>query len=166
MKLKFLFPLLLLTSCVQKNTAIAYLKGIGSNSVVGHAKFIETNDFVELIVNINNAEPGEVAIHIHEIGDCASLDGSSAGGHWNPTNDNHGKWGTPPFHSGDIGNLIINDEGVGKLILKDKFKRWSITNPGKNNILGRAIIIHAGSDDMQSQPSGAAGKRIACGSIN
>ena len=94
------------------------------------------------------------------------MDGSSAGGHWNPTDDEHGKWGTPPFHSGDIGNLIINDDGVGKLVLKDRFKRWSITNPGENNILGRAIIVHAGSDDMQSQPSGAAGKRIACGSIN
>ena len=74
MKLKFLFPLFLLASCVQKNTAIAYLKGIGSNPIMGHAKFIETNHFVELIVNINNAEPGELAIHIHEIGDCASLD--------------------------------------------------------------------------------------------
>ena len=49
MKLKFLFPLFLLASCVQKNTAIAYLKGIGSNPILGNAKFIETNDFVELI---------------------------------------------------------------------------------------------------------------------
>ena len=61
MKLKFLLPLFLLASCVQKNTAIAYLKGIGSNPIVGNAKFIETNDFVELIVNINLS-----LIHISE----------------------------------------------------------------------------------------------------
>ena len=33
------------------------------------------------------------------------------------------------------------------------------------NILGKSIIIHEGIDDFTSQPSGAAGSRIACGGI-
>ena len=49
--------------------------------------------------------------------------------------------------------------------MKDLFKRWSISNPGKSNIIGRAIIVHSGVDDYTSQPSGAAGGRIGCGVI-
>jgi Cu-Zn family superoxide dismutase len=40
---------------------------------------------------------------------------------------------------------------------------------GKQNSLidgsGAAIVVHAGADDYKSQPSGDAGKRIACGVI-
>jgi Cu-Zn family superoxide dismutase len=30
---------------------------------------------------------------------------------------------------------------------------------------GAAVVIHSGADDYRSQPSGAAGPRIACGVI-
>ncbi|MBC70735.1 MAG: superoxide dismutase, partial [Muricauda sp.] len=35
----------------------------------------------------------------------------------------------------------------------------------KKNILGKAVIVHQGVDDYTSQPSGAAGARIACTGI-
>ena len=34
-----------------------------------------------------------------------------------------------------------------------------------NMILGRGVIVHNGEDDLSSQPSGAAGPRVACGVI-
>ena len=34
-----------------------------------------------------------------------------------------------------------------------------------NDIIGRTIIIHEKKDDLTSQPSGNAGKMIACGEI-
>jgi Cu-Zn family superoxide dismutase len=34
-----------------------------------------------------------------------------------------------------------------------------------DDIVGKAIIVHAGEDDFVSQPTGAAGGRIACGVI-
>ena len=164
------FPFLLIlvfnfAACTKSVSAIAHIKGVGSSQINGVATFVEVNGFVNLVVEIRQADADTVAIHIHEIGDCESSDGSSAGGHWNPTNEKHGKWGVPPFHSGDIGNMEISNNGKGSMVMKDHFKRWSITNPGNTNIIGRAIIIHSGVDDYSSQPSGAAGPRIGCGVI-
>ncbi|MEY8838982.1 superoxide dismutase family protein, partial [Cribrihabitans sp. XS_ASV171] len=35
-----------------------------------------------------------------------------------------------------------------------------------DDVSGRAFIIHGGSDDYESQPSGDAGERIACAMID
>ena len=72
--------------------------------------------------------------------------------------------GGAPFHSGDIGNINVGSDGVGRLELTAK-DRWSIGGSPETNILGKAIIVHAGEDDFTSQPSGAAGKRVGCGVI-
>ena len=42
------------------------------------------------IAKISGLKPGIHAIHIHEKSDCTAADGSSAGGHWNPTFKKHG----------------------------------------------------------------------------
>ena len=113
---------------------------------------------------IENASQGVHAIHIHEKGDCSSEDAKSAGGHWNPTGEPHGKWGISPFHKGDIGNLEVRSEG--KAVLKIETDLWCIgCDDTKKNILDKAIIIHQGQDDFQSQPSGMAGPRVGCGKI-
>jgi Cu-Zn family superoxide dismutase len=36
---------------------------------------------------------------------------------------------------------------------------------GPASIVGRGLIVHAGEDDLSSQPTGAAGARVACGVI-
>ena len=36
-----------------------------------------------------------------------------------------------------------------------------ISFKGANSIIGRAVIIHAGEDDLVSQPTGDAGGRVA-----
>ena len=164
-KLVLLLTCLLAQGCVYKATAIAHIKGLNSNPINGVAKFVEENGLVTLVVKLRDADSESLAIHIHEYGNCDSVDGKSAGGHWNPTNEDHGKWGVPPFHSGDIGNINIDENNTANFKLKDLFKRWSISNPGKSNIIGRAIIVHSGVDDYISQPSGAAGSRIGCGVI-
>ena len=33
------------------------------------------------------------------------------------------------------------------------------------DLLGKAIIVHQGEDDLSSQPSGAAGARVSCAGI-
>lgn len=103
-----------------------------------------------------------VAVHIHEHGDCSD-EGKGAHGHWNPTNEAHGKWGAAAFHSGDIGNVTLDANGEGSLTLNSN--RWTIGGDEKTNILNRAIIVHSGVDDYQTQPTGNAGSRIGCGLI-
>mgnify|MGYP000910931449 CR=1 FL=1 len=44
--------------------------------------------------------------------------------------------------------------------------QWCIGCGDENkDILGKAIIVHQGTDDFTSQPSGAAGARVSCAGI-
>lgn len=136
------------------------------SNVIGKAKFEETNGLVQMTVVINGLSEGIHAIHLHEKSDCSSDDGKSTGGHWNPTAEPHGKWGSDTgFHKGDIGNfnVVKSDDDTE---FKFKSDQWCIgcTDPTKD-ILGKAVIIHQGTDDYKSQPSGAAGSRVSCGGI-
>jgi len=144
--------------------AVANIVAKNSRGVSGTLTFNQTDGKVIMSANISGLTPGNHAIHIHAIGDCSADDGSSAGGHWNPTNVNHGKWGTAPFHIGDIGNIMADSNGIGTISRETDL--WCINcDDETKNIIGKAIIIHEGSDDFSSQPSGAAGARIGCGKI-
>jgi len=162
-----LICIVILVACSGPSTkkAIATIESKSGSNVSGTIVFSEEKGMVKINANISGLGEGPVAIHLHATGDCYSDDGKSAGGHWNPTNENHGKWGTAPFHSGDIGNININQSGKGKLTTIDRFGRWSIGGHLETNIIGKSIIIHAGVDDMASQPAGAAGIRIGCGVV-
>ena len=76
-----------------------------------------------------------------------------------------GKWGdSSGFHRGDIGNFTVDENGNGSVSFSTDL--WCLGCDDKNrNILGKSIIVHKGADDFISQPSGAAGSRIACGGI-
>ena len=46
-----------------------------------------------------------------------------------------------------------------------EFDAYLVDFSGEATILGKAVVIHEGADDYISDPSGAAGGRIACGVI-
>lgn len=133
------------------------------SSVAGEAVFSQDGDDIMLIVDIRNASPGLHAVHIHEMGDCSADDGTSAGGHWNPTGEEHGRWGEDSFHLGDLGNIPVGSDGTG--YIERTTDLWEMGTGSDRDIVGKAIIVHAGEDDFTSQPSGAAGARIGCGVI-
>ena len=135
------------------------------SSVEGTVKFSQENGKVSLAANITGLSEGTHAIHIHESADCSSEDGKSAGGHWNPTSQPHGKWDSQAgYHKGDIGNLNVGADGVGSIGMSTD--QWCIGCGDKTkDILGKAIIVHQGADDFTSQPSGAAGARVSCAGI-
>ena len=137
----------------------------GSN-VSGSVVFKQEGDNVTMTAIIAGLAEGKHAIHIHETGDCTAADGTSAGGHWNPTSKPHGKWGSPDgFHKGDIGNFNVDANGNGTVNLTTD--EWCIgCGDANKDILNKSIIIHDGVDDFTSQPSGAAGTRVGCGVIN
>jgi|SRR5579875_1045488 len=136
-----------------------------SLSVRGTVKFYEQKNGsvkMDLKIVIPAKANQSVAVHIHEHGDCGEA-GNNTHGHWNPTGQQHGKWGSASFHSGDIGNVQLDASGKGEMTLTTNL--WSIGGNEKTNIVGRAIIVHGGVDDYVSQPAGNAGPRIGCGVI-
>jgi Cu-Zn family superoxide dismutase len=145
------------------NYAEAMIDPLGDHQATGMAIFSEKAGEITLQLDISKATPGVHAAHIHENGDCSAPDGSSAGGHWNPTEMDHGKWGEAPFHLGDLGNIEVGADGNGSLSLTTD--RWTMGTSEPNDIVGHAIIIHVKEDDFTTQPTGAAGGRIACGVI-
>lgn len=136
-----------------------------SAKTMGTAKFYDAgNGQITMDLQINYPERADsvVAVHFHEHGDCGNK-GENTHGHWNPTNENHGKWGTAPFHSGDIGNIQLDNKGIGSVSVTTD--RWSIADTAKNSIIGRGIIVHGGTDDYKTQPTGNSGPRVGCGVI-
>ncbi|HEY4618129.1 MAG TPA: superoxide dismutase family protein [Flavobacterium sp.] len=132
--------------------------------VSGTATFIEKNGNVTFVAKLAGLQPGVHAIHIHEKSDCSAADGSSAGGHWNPTFKKHGKWGVGEYHKGDIGNFTADANGNATISLTTD--EWSIgSGDPTKDILGKGLIVHQGADDFVSQPSGNAGARVACSAI-
>ena len=63
---------------------------------------------------------------------------------------------------GDLGNLSADAAGAAT---KKMTAKGLIVGKGDNSVVGRAVIIHAKADDLTSQPTGAAGARVACGVI-
>jgi|TARA_B110001469_G_scaffold98679_1_gene95477 Cu-Zn family superoxide dismutase len=149
----------------EKKEIIVQLEPKSGSKSIGKLIFKEVDGVVSLEAKFQGLTAGMHAIHIHEKADCSSVDGKSAGGHWNPTFTNHGKWGNEGgYHKGDIGNFEVDESGYGKRIMETT--EWCIgCEDDTKNILGKAIIVHQGTDDFTSQPSGAAGARIICGGI-
>ena len=143
--------------------ANAMIGASNDSGVTGIAVFTQNGDQITLTIEIQGASPGLHAVHIHANGDCSAPDGTSAGGHWNPTGVAHGKWGEGEFHLGDIGNITVGEDGIGRITLTTDL--WEIGTGSDVDVVGRGIIVHAGADDFTSQPSGAAGARIGCGVI-
>lgn len=145
--------------------ALANLTGTTPGTALsGTAQFNRSGKKVQmkLQLTVPSKANQSVAVHIHEHADCGDM-GKHAGGHWNPTNQSHGKWGTGSFHSGDIGNVSLDASGKGTMEIQTDL--WSLGGDATTNILNKTIIVHAGVDDYTSQPAGNSGDRIGCGVI-
>lgn len=147
------------------NQLTIQLEQKSNSGATGVVAFSENDGVVSMLAKIDNLSPGEHAIHLHEKADCSAEDGSSAGGHWNPTAQQHGEWGDAKgFHLGDIGNFTADENG--KAIVNFTTDKWCIDcGDPKRDIIGKSIIVHQGFDDFVSQPSGNAGGRVSCGGI-
>ena len=135
------------------------------SNVKGEVTFTDENGQVKMTANFTGLTPGEHAIHIHEKADCSAADGTSAGGHWNPTNEPHGKWGAAEgYHKGDIGNFVANADGTGSVEFDTDQWCLGCDDPNKD-LIGKGVIVHQGVDDFTTQPTGNAGGRISCTGI-
>jgi len=143
--------------------AVAVLHPTAGNQVHGVVTFTKVRDGVKIVADIEGLSPGEHGFHIHELGDCTAFDGNSAGGHFNPDGTPHvaPTAATNNRHIGDLGNITAHKNGKAHLELVDSLLAFD----GPHSVIGRGVIVHANKDDLASQPTGAAGSRVACGVI-
>jgi Cu-Zn family superoxide dismutase len=142
---------------------MAVLSSTQNSSVHGAATFVRSGGVALVNVNLAGFKPNSThGLHIHDSGDCSARDGSSAGGHFNPTSSDHGGSNGRPRHSGDLGNITADSKGE----IYATFEVGDIAfGTGADSIIGRGLIVHADVDDLKSQPAGNSGVRVACGLI-
>jgi superoxide dismutase, Cu-Zn family len=141
---------------------ISVLHATAGNKVTGTVTFTPVADGVQVHADIAGLTPGKHGFHIHEFGDCTAADGSSAGAHFNPSNQPHAGPDAVARHEGDMGNVEADASGKAKLDYVDH--QISLSDDAKSAI-GRSVVVHAKPDDLKTQPSGDSGARIACGVI-
>merc|ERR1711928_10421 len=112
---------------------------------------------VQIKGEVTGLTAGNHGFHVHEFGDYSN-GCMSAGGHFNPANQQHG---------GDLGNITATDSRVATVDINDSLIQLS----GENSIIGRTVVVHADPDDLGkggvplSLTTGNAGARVACGVI-
>lgn len=143
--------------------ATAQLQPTTGNATSGSVSFIQKGNKVLVSGEIRGLKPNaEHGFHVHEKGDCASGDGMSAGGHFNPTGAPHGAHGMGMHHTGDLPSLKADAGGIARF----NFESGSLAvGSGVTNIVGRGLIVHRDPDDYKTQPTGNAGPRLACAII-
>lgn len=170
-------PLLILSACMAPETGsvneevtytsmsseapvhlIATVHPTEGNTASGVVRFDAVEGGVQVSGEITGISPGLHGFHIHQYGDCSAANGTSAGGHFNPADVDHAGPDAEVSHMGDLGNIEANAEGVAA---------FDALYPAVDMamITGRGLIVHAGEDDLVSQPTGAAGSRLGCGVI-
>ncbi|VDN53193.1 unnamed protein product [Dracunculus medinensis] len=148
--------------------AVAILRG---TNVDGEIRFMQENEGCPTMIegHISGLSQGQHGFHIHQYGD--SRKGcDSAGPHFNPFGKTHGGPQDEVRHVGDLGNIVADANGVANIKMSDHL----IQLHGVNSVIGRAMVVHAGIDDLgkgtgdkleESKKTGNAGARVACGVI-
>lgn len=144
--------------------ASAQLKS-ADGAELGTLTLTQTAKGVRISGTVQGLEPGVHAFHIHGTGKCEPPF-KSAGGHFNPAGTPHGKRKDGGPHAGDMDNLHVVDSGPVQIeVVNDRVTLSTAVKHSLFDADGSAIVLHAGADDYTSQPSGAAGGRVACGVI-
>lgn len=140
------------------------LKDAKGNSVGMAMISPATGGGVSIALDLKGLPPGEHALHFHAVPKCEAPF-ASAGGHFNPAGKKHGMQNPEGAHAGDMPNVTVAANGTARTTIVNR----SVTMGSEPNSMyangGTALMIHAGPDDMKTDPAGNAGDRIACGAI-
>jgi superoxide dismutase, Cu-Zn family len=137
-----------------------------SGRIVGKAVLVEQSDGARLLLDLAGVPPGIKAVHVHEVGRCDAPSFESAGAHFNPTKAQHGTANPRGPHKGDLPNVTVDSTGHGHL--ETTISGATLGKKGGSSLLdpnGSALVLHAGPDDLRTDPDGNSGARIACGVI-
>ncbi|MEZ4505509.1 MAG: superoxide dismutase family protein [Thermomicrobiales bacterium] len=135
--------------------------------------YVYESDFgvtLTVLLEAGTLEPGAHGVHLHEIGSCDPSGDSTfalAGAHFNPTNQLHGAPNLATSHAGDLGNLTVTEDGSAmfSITLSD----ITLASGVEGSLMdadGAVLLIHAGEDDLTTDPSGESGERLLCSMIS
>ena len=148
-----------------QSTSVTVKLGDAKGDSIGTAVLSPDAAGVKIALAISGLSAGEHAIHVHGTPQCEGPAFTSAGGHFNPEQKQHGLNNPQGPHAGDMPNFTVDATGrssatvVAPGVTLDDGPRSVFTGGGT------ALVIHAQADDMKSEPAGNAGARIACGVI-
>lgn len=157
---------LLLAACATPETeapaVTATVRPASGSQVSGTVKFTQVLSRVRVDAKLAGLAPGAHGFHVHEKGDCSAPDAMSAGGHFNPYGSKHGGSDTAVRHAGDFANLTADANGKTDSTI---WVEGISVSTGKEGVIGRSIVVHAGADDLKTDPAGNSGDRVGCGVI-
>ncbi|CAA9284097.1 MAG: Superoxide dismutase [Cu-Zn] precursor [uncultured Chloroflexi bacterium] len=133
--------------------------------MVGTAVLSEVAGGVRITMQAQGLPAGRHGIHLHAVGMCEPPAFTSAGGHFNPTNQQHGLNNPSGPHAGDLPELTAAANGTASYSATNTMVTLSA---GPNSLFdadGTALVIHAQPDDQVTDPTGNSGDRIACGTL-
>jgi Cu-Zn family superoxide dismutase len=172
MKLSRLLIAILLSSSVSamagdKVVTVRSISEAGVGKIIGIIKLSDSDQGLVITPDLAELPPGERGFHIHENPSCETLEkdgrlvaGLGAGGHYDPSHSGKHAGPTGDGHDGDLPALVVAEDGTAtQTVIAPKLKI--------SDVIDRAVIIHAGSDNYSDTPKplGGGGSRIACGII-
>lgn len=177
MRLYLLLPVIALVACAPKQNVTSMGKFGGAppslivstdvrtagGETLGQATLNQEPDGVWVSLVTSGLPQGEYGVHLHAVGRCEGPDFASAGPHFNPAAKQHGSLNPAGPHGGDLPNLMVNDKRKGDLTALLPGLQLKAGPTPLIGAEGAAIVIHAGKDDLRSDPAGNSGNRIACG---
>ncbi len=134
-----------------------------SGKTVGSALFSEVAGGVRVTAQVQGLTPGRHGIHLHEVGRCDPPAFTTAGGHFNPTNRQHGLANSLGTHAGDMVELVAPASGTASYATTNMMVTLGAGPTSLFDADGSALVIHADPDDQMTDPSGNSGARIVCG---
>lgn len=154
-----------LTGDAKQPAAFARMMAVKDGQLlpVGQAQMVEHSNGLKLMLSLDKFylpdRGGPYGMHVHAVGRCDLPDFASAGPHWNPHGQQHGRDNPAGAHAGDLANLnpMIGQANSGG---------GAIAGMRLADLLdadGAALVIHEKADDYKTDPSGNSGKRIMCG---